>query len=208
MSARPYRDRRDAGRALAGLLERYRGRDDVVVLALPRGGVPVAHEVAAALSAPLDVFVVRKLGVPDHEELAMGAIAAGGAVVVNEDVMRGLRLGRDELRRVAEQEARELRRRERAYREGRPPPDPRRRRPPRPGLRRPGAGQLLPGRRYPAATPFALWSIACPSSMVSSRMVRTPCTAPALATATLTAPAVPSSGRSAIASQSSGPNAQ
>jgi len=124
MSARLYRDRRDAGRALAGLLERYRGRDDVVVLALPRGGVPVAHEVAAALSAPLDVFVVRKLGVPDHEELAMGAIAAGGAVVVNEDVMRGLRLGRDELRRVAEQEARELRRRERAYREGRPPPDP------------------------------------------------------------------------------------
>src|SRR5260221_2818383 len=79
MSERVFRDRRDAGRVLAGLLEHYRGRDDVVVLGLPRGGVPVAYEIATALDAPLDVFVVRKLGVPGHEELAMGAIASGGA---------------------------------------------------------------------------------------------------------------------------------
>src|SRR5258707_6085248 len=78
MSERVFRDRRDAGRVLAGLLEHYRGRDDVVVLGLPRGGVPVAYEIATALDAPLDVFVVRKLGVPGHEELAMGAIASGG----------------------------------------------------------------------------------------------------------------------------------
>src|SRR5258706_2003041 len=77
MSERVFRDRRDAGRVLAGLLEHYRGRDDVVVLGLPRGGVPVAYEIATALDAPLDVFVVRKLGVPGHEELAMGAIASG-----------------------------------------------------------------------------------------------------------------------------------
>src|ERR1700731_693599 len=93
MSDRVFRDRRDAGRALAGLLGHYRGRDDVVVLGLPRGGVPVAFEVAAALAAPLDVFVVRKLGVPGHEELAMGAIASGGVVVVNDDVVRGLGVG-------------------------------------------------------------------------------------------------------------------
>src|SRR5947199_1859920 len=78
MADRLFRDRRDAGRFLAGLLDRYRGRPDVVVLALPRGGVPVAYEVATALGAPLDVFLVRKLGVPGHEELAMGAIASGG----------------------------------------------------------------------------------------------------------------------------------
>lgn len=89
MSERVFRDRRDAGRVLAGLLEDYRGHDDVVVLGLPRGGVPVAYEIAAALDAPLDVFVVRKLGVPGHEELAMGAIASGGVVVLNEDVVIG-----------------------------------------------------------------------------------------------------------------------
>jgi erythromycin esterase-like protein/predicted phosphoribosyltransferase len=123
MSDRVFRDRRDAGQVLARLLEQYRGRPDVVVLALPRGGVPVAFEVARALGAPLDVFVVRKLGVPGREEVAMGAIASGGVVVVNEDVVRGLRIPPEVLQRVAEQEARELLRREAAYREGRPPPE-------------------------------------------------------------------------------------
>jgi predicted phosphoribosyltransferase len=85
---RLFRDRRDAGRALAGLLERYRGRSDVVVLGLPRGGVPVAYEVATAIGAPLDVFVVRKVGVPGREEVAMGAVASGGVVVLNDDVIR------------------------------------------------------------------------------------------------------------------------
>src|SRR6202022_5164469 len=90
MSDRLFRDRRDAGRFLAGLLEQYRGRPDVMVLGLPRGGVPVAYEVATALGAPLDVFVVRKLGVPGREELAMGAIASGGVRVVNQDVVQEL----------------------------------------------------------------------------------------------------------------------
>jgi erythromycin esterase-like protein/adenine/guanine phosphoribosyltransferase-like PRPP-binding protein len=119
----PFRDRRDAGRVLAGLLERYRGRQDVVVLALPRGGVPVAYEVAIALGAPLDVFVVRKLGVPSHDELAMGAIASGGVAVVNDDIARGLGLSPADFRQVAQREGRELARRERVYREGRPMPD-------------------------------------------------------------------------------------
>src|SRR5437667_2016548 len=87
-----YRDRADAGRELAVSLKKYADRDDVLVLALPRGGVPVAYEVAQALDAPLDVFVVRKLGVPGHEELAMGAIASGGVVVVNEEVVEALGL--------------------------------------------------------------------------------------------------------------------
>src|SRR5213595_380894 len=87
----PFRDRRDAGRVLAGkLLLRYANRPDVVVLALPRGGVPVGYEVARALHTPLDVFLVRKLGVPGHEELAMGAIATGGVRVLNEDIVEGL----------------------------------------------------------------------------------------------------------------------
>jgi predicted phosphoribosyltransferase len=120
---RLFRDRRDAGRVLAGLLEQYRGRDGLIVLGLPRGGVPVAFEVAAALGASLDVFLVRKLGVPGSEELAMGAIAEGGVIVLNDDVVRGLRIGSDVVRRVAEQEARELERRQREYRGGRPPPD-------------------------------------------------------------------------------------
>lgn len=123
MADREFRDRRDAGRALAGLLKHYRARDDVVVLALPRGGVPVAYEVAAELAAPLDVFVVRKLGVPGHEEFAMGAIASGGVVVVNDDVIRGLGIAADEVERVADEEGRELARRERAYREARPMED-------------------------------------------------------------------------------------
>jgi erythromycin esterase-like protein/predicted phosphoribosyltransferase len=121
MSDRVFSDRRDAGRVLARLLEQYRDEPDVMVLALPRGGVPVAYEVARAVGAPLDVFVVRKLGVPSHEEFAMGAIASGGVVVVNDDVVRGLNIPSEALQRVAEQEGRELLRRELAYREGRPP---------------------------------------------------------------------------------------
>jgi predicted phosphoribosyltransferase len=123
MADRVFRDRRDAGRALAGLLQRYHGRPDVVVLALPRGGVPVAYEIARALDAPLDVFVVRKLGVPGREELAMGAIATGGVVVLNNDVVHGLGIGSDVVRRVAEREEHELLRRDRSYREGRAPPE-------------------------------------------------------------------------------------
>jgi erythromycin esterase-like protein/predicted phosphoribosyltransferase len=122
VSDRLFRDRRDAGRVLAGLLDHYRGRPDVVVLGLARGGVPVAYEIAQALGAPLDVFVVRKLGVPGREELAMGAIASGGVVVVNDDLIRGLRISPEVIQRVAEQEGRELLRREQAYRGGRPMP--------------------------------------------------------------------------------------
>ena len=123
MPDRLFRDRRDAGRVLAGLLEHYRGRSDVVVLGLARGGVPVAYEIARALGAPLDVFVVRKLGVPGREELAMGAIASGGIVVVNDDLIRGLDIAPEVIQRIAEREGRELIRRELAYRNGRPMPD-------------------------------------------------------------------------------------
>lgn len=115
-----FRDRREAGRLLASRLAGYAGRKDVVVLALPRGGVPVAYEVARALGVPLDVFSVRKLGVPGHEELAMGAISSGGAEVINRDVVAGLRISPAEIARVAERERRELERRERAYRDHRP----------------------------------------------------------------------------------------
>jgi erythromycin esterase-like protein/predicted phosphoribosyltransferase len=118
-----FRDRREAGRVLANLLTAYRGRQDVIVLGLARGGMPVAWEVAAALHAPLDAFVVRKLGAPGHEEFAVGALASGGRVVVNDDVVRGLRITPQELRAVAEREGRELVRREVAYRGGRPPLD-------------------------------------------------------------------------------------
>ena len=123
MSRTTFRDRAEAGDVLAGQLGHYAGRGDVLVLALPRGGVPVAARVAAALGAPLDVFVVRKLGVPGHEELAMGAIASGGVQVVNQQVVGRLGLGEADLRRVAEVEGRELARRERSYREGRAPPE-------------------------------------------------------------------------------------
>ena len=123
MPDRVFRDRREAGRVLAELLAQYRGQKDVAVLALPRGGVPVAYEVARALGAPLDVFLVRKLGTPGQEELAMGAIASGGELVLNEDVIRGIGIGPEELKHAAEKEYRELERREQAYREGRPPPD-------------------------------------------------------------------------------------
>ncbi len=120
---RLFRNRREAGKVLAGLLLAYRDRPDVVVLGLARGGVPVAWEVAAALHAPLDALVVRKLGVPGHEEFAAGALASGGRVVLNDDVVRGLRITPQQLRDVAEREGRELIRRETAYRDGRPPTD-------------------------------------------------------------------------------------
>lgn len=120
---RVFRDRAEAGRVLANLLGAYRDRPDVIVLGLARGGIPVAWEVAAALHAPLDAFIVRKLGAPGHEEFAVGALASGGRVVVNDDVVRGLRITPQELRAVAEREGRELIRREAAYRDGRPPVD-------------------------------------------------------------------------------------
>ena len=119
----PFRDRREAGRVLASLLKTFAGRDDVVVLALPRGGVPVAYEVAAALGAPLDVFLVRKLGTPGHRELAMGAIASGGVRVLNDDVVRWYGISESAIESVAREEAAELERRERAYRDGRPAPE-------------------------------------------------------------------------------------
>jgi predicted phosphoribosyltransferase len=118
---RVFADRREAGRVLGGLLEHYRHVPDVVVLGLARGGVPVAWEVAAALRAPLDVFVVRKLGAPDCPELAVGALAAGGSVVVNDDIVRVLRVTPEQLRAVASAAGRELARREAAYRGDRPP---------------------------------------------------------------------------------------
>ena len=119
----PFRDRVDAGRRLASRLGAYAGREDVCVLGLPRGGVPVAAEVAAALGAPLDVFVVRKLGVPGHEELAMGAIASGGVRVLNDETVDALRIAPAEIEAATARAAAELRRREDLYRGGRPPLD-------------------------------------------------------------------------------------
>jgi len=115
-----FHDRYDAGRQLAARLTHYGGREDVVVLALPRGGVPVGYEVAEALGAPLDVFLVRKLGTPGHDELAMGAIASGGDRVLNEEVVRRLRASDQTIARVEIEERRELERQEREYRRGRP----------------------------------------------------------------------------------------
>ena len=123
---RPFADRREAGRILSGQLISYAGRDDVIVLGLPRGGVPVAFEAAQALNAPLDFFLVRKLGAPGHEELAMGAIASGGVVVVNEEVVRALRISADTVMAEVESEREELTRREAIYRGGRRPLDVRR----------------------------------------------------------------------------------
>jgi len=111
-----FRDRRLAGEALAAHLTDYRSRADLRVLALPRGGVPVGYEVAVALEAPLDVFVVRKLGVPGHEELAFGAVATGGERVLSDDVIRALGITTEIVERVTATERRELERRERAYR--------------------------------------------------------------------------------------------
>ncbi len=119
---RAYRDRTDAGRVLASQLTQYAGRDDVVVLGLPRGGVPVAHEVASALGAPLDVLLVRKLGVPGHAELAMGAIGPGGVRVVNPTVVGSLGIPEDVVDEVAREEEAELARRQELYRGDREPP--------------------------------------------------------------------------------------
>lgn len=119
----PFVDRRDAGRVLASSLAKYAGRDDVIVLGLPRGGVPVAYEVARALNAPMDLFLVRKLGTPGHRELAMGAIASGGVRVLNDDVVRWYGIPDAAIEAVASEEAEELQRRERAYRQDRPAPD-------------------------------------------------------------------------------------
>ena len=118
-----FRDRTDAGKYLAAQLESYKDRDDVLLLALPRGGVPVAFEVARGLRAPLDIFLVRKLGVPGHEELAMGAIATGGMRVLNNDVVEYLQIPNEVIEAVANREIEELKRRERAYRGDRPEPD-------------------------------------------------------------------------------------
>ena len=119
-----YRDRHEAGQLLGRELARRLGpKDDLIVLALPRGGVPVGHEVARALDAPLDVFIVRKLGVPGHEELAMGAIATGGVRVLNREVLGWLPLPQKTIDQVAERELQELERREREYRGSRPPVD-------------------------------------------------------------------------------------
>jgi predicted phosphoribosyltransferase len=121
--ALPFRDRHEAGRVLAQQLRKYAGRANVIVLGLPRGGVPVAFEVARDLRAPLDVFVVRKLGVPGYEELAMGAIASGGVRVLNEDVVRQVPNAAAAIEPVTAQEQRELERRELEYRDGRPAPE-------------------------------------------------------------------------------------
>src|SRR5438876_1973149 len=118
-----FTNRADAGRKLAARLTRYEDRDDVLVLALPRGGVPVAYEVARELHAPLDVFLVRKLGVPGHEELAFGAIASGGVRVLNREVVESVGIHAAAIDRIAAIEQRELDRREREYRDGRAPPD-------------------------------------------------------------------------------------
>ncbi len=120
--ALPFENRAHAGRLLGAQLAEFRGRPDVLVLGLPRGGVPVAFEVAQALGAPLDVYLVRKLGVPGHAELAMGAIASGGVRVINQAMLRSLRISPQQLDAVTRAEEAELRRQERVYRGDRPPP--------------------------------------------------------------------------------------
>jgi putative phosphoribosyl transferase len=123
MDMPPFRDRKDAGQQLAQKLGAYAERKDVIVLGLPRGGVVVAYEVARALDVPLDIFLVRKLGAPWNEELAMGAIASGGVRVLNQDVVRGLGVSPETIERVVEREQEVLKQREQAYRGDRPPPD-------------------------------------------------------------------------------------
>ncbi len=120
MKGQRFRDRTEAGQALAAKLVAYANRPDVLVLALPRGGVPVAFEVARALHAPLDVIIVRKLGVPEEEELAMGAIASGGVCVLNDDVVQMLGMPEEVIHQVAAREQHEVQRRERLYRGDRP----------------------------------------------------------------------------------------
>lgn len=121
--ARTFQDRREAGQVLAQRLVSYRGDPDVLVLGLARGGVPIAWEVASFLDAPLDVFLVRKLGVPQWQELAMGALASGGGVVINDSLVRRLGISDDQVTEAIRRETVELERRERAYRGDRPPPD-------------------------------------------------------------------------------------
>lgn len=123
MRGHEFIDRQEGGRALAGLLGEYAHRPDTLVLALPRGGMPVAFEVARELGAPLDVFLVRKLGAPMHEELAMGAMASGGTIVINQEVVRELGVRPEEIDAAAAREERELQRREQQYRGARPPPE-------------------------------------------------------------------------------------
>jgi predicted phosphoribosyltransferase len=124
MIRRLFRDRHEAGQVLAAKLVQYAGRSEVLVLALPRGGVPVAYEVARSLDVPVDVFVVRKLRVPDYEALAFGAIATGGTVVLNDDVVEDLEIPQHVIEAVIGRETEELTRRERLYRGNRPSPDP------------------------------------------------------------------------------------
>jgi putative phosphoribosyl transferase len=119
----PYKDRSEAGHVLAEALKPYGGRPDLLVLALPRGGIPVAYEVARALAAPLDLMLVRKLGVPGHEELAMGAIATGGTRILNTEVIRALAITEADIERATEKEQAEIQRRELLYRGGRPLPE-------------------------------------------------------------------------------------
>lgn len=118
-----FQNRSEAGRMLASRLQQYANRSDVLVLALPRGGVPVGYEVAVALNVPLDVFLVRKLGVPGHEELALGAIASGGVRVLNYDVVEALGIPEETIDTIAARERRELTRRQQEYRGSRPPAD-------------------------------------------------------------------------------------
>lgn len=118
-----FKDRRDAGRVLARKLSAYKAQTDVIVLALPRGGVPVAYEIALALNVPLDVFIVRKLGLPGREELAIGAIASGGIRVLNNDIIRVLNVPEEVINIVARKELQELQRREHRYRGDRPAPE-------------------------------------------------------------------------------------
>jgi putative phosphoribosyl transferase len=118
-----FSDRREAGRVLASKLRHYAGRPDLVVLALPRGGVPVAFEIAEALDAPLEIFLVRKLGMPGHPEFAIGALASGGVRVLNDEAVNWYQVSDSAIEQVARQEQAELERRERDYRQGRPLPD-------------------------------------------------------------------------------------
>lgn len=123
MEMLPLADRATAGRKLAHKLSRYANRDDVIVIALPRGGVPVAYEIALSLGAPLDVMIVRKLGLPTHEEIAMGAIASGGVHVLIDEIVRGYNISKNDIEYIVAREQQELFRREQAYRGDKPWPD-------------------------------------------------------------------------------------
>ncbi|MGJ3239562.1 MAG: phosphoribosyltransferase [Anaerolineae bacterium] len=120
---RTYQNRQHAGRGLAKVLAEYDNQPDTIILALPRGGVPVATEIAQALNLPLDIFVVRKLGTPGHEEMAMGAIASGGVRILSKDLIKALDISQSEIETVTEREYQELQRRETAYRDGRTMPE-------------------------------------------------------------------------------------